>query len=48
MQARLLSRVPVSPRADEVKQGLHIIEQVHQLGPENLQLQALESPPAGA
>ncbi|BDA40692.1 hypothetical protein COCOBI_01-3450 [Coccomyxa sp. Obi] len=47
VEARLLSRLPASPRADQVKAGLHIIEQVHQLGPENLRFQALEPPPAG-
>ncbi|KAK9916881.1 hypothetical protein WJX75_008273 [Coccomyxa subellipsoidea] len=47
IEARLLSRLPPSPRAEAIKQGLHIIEQAHQQGPEALQLQAPEIPAAG-
>lgn len=43
-----MSRVPPSSNADAVKQGLQLIEQVHQLGSDALQLRSTDLPTTGS
>jgi hypothetical protein len=47
LQARLLSRLTPSPQAAAIEQGLHIIEQAHQLGPDPFDTGKVQNSTAG-